>query len=152
MPCSDVLAFLQYHLEQMIRSRAANVGGFVPTMSCALTRLLRDACGGSSRTAVVVTLSPRPADSKITMHSLQFALSVSRVHNRSQFVPPHAHPSIMKQFGLTEAAAVADNDTETLYTSPLAHHVTDVSMHGLMVAPCSPRMPPTVRRWSRIRA
>jgi hypothetical protein len=129
----------------------------MPTMSCALTRLLRDACGGSSRTAVLVTLSPHPSDSKITLHSLQFALSVSRVHNRSQFVSSHAQPSIVQLFGLSSLSvdsAVSSDVAEGLHDSPLSQVVSFAPWLPIdrVLTSSARRFSANVRRWSRIRA
>ena len=137
-------------------------------MSCALTRILRDACGGSSRTAVLVTLSPRVTDTKITMHSLQFAHSVCRVQNHSEYVEPHMQPSIIAQFGLrvtnldaddpfsasasTAASSAPSGDplARRMLLSPSSPHPGDASV--LSSSSSSSPVPPIVRRWSKIRS
>ena len=40
-------------------------------------------CPANSRTAVLVFLSPRMADRRVTMHSLQFAQSARNIRNRN---------------------------------------------------------------------
>ena len=65
----------------MVRRRSEGER-FIPSMSCALTRILKDACGPQSRTAFLVTLSREPKDSRVTMHSLQFAQSVNLIRSR----------------------------------------------------------------------
>jgi hypothetical protein len=65
----------------MVRCRSAGER-FIPSMSCALTRILKDACGPQSRTAFLITLSRQPRDSRVTMHSLQFAQSVNLIRSR----------------------------------------------------------------------
>ena len=73
----------QLQLSRVIRGRA--VGEFVPTKSSLLTRILNEAFGGNSRTAVIVTISPIKRDLKATMHSLQFASLAAAIHNRPRF-------------------------------------------------------------------
>lgn len=55
---------------------------FIPSKSCLLTRVLVDACGGNSKTALLVFLSPKEEDKKVTMHAMQFAQSARSIQNR----------------------------------------------------------------------
>ena len=119
-------------------------------MSCALTRLLRDACGGAARTAVLVTLSPRPADRKTTLHSLQFAQSVARLHKTTDFAMPAAPRSVVTLFGLEQGEggelvatpSARGGNNEQGATSPRTRAIS------LEATP----LHPTVRRWAALRA
>lgn len=73
----------QHHFERMVMSRASG-GTFIPSKSCLLTRVLVDACGGNSKTALLVFLSPRLEDKKVTLHAIQFAQSARSIRNLSQ--------------------------------------------------------------------
>jgi hypothetical protein len=90
---------MQYHFEQMVRCRSAGER-FIPSMSCALTRLLKEACGSArSRTAVFVTLSPFAKDSRVTTHSLRFALSASQLRRVvCEPLEDEVHDSILSGF------------------------------------------------------
>jgi hypothetical protein len=93
------LCFAQYHLERMVRSRASGED-FIPSKSSIVTRVLRDACGGNSRTAVLVFLSPRLEGRRVTMHSLQFAASARNIRNRNTTnAIRDDEPSIRTEFG-----------------------------------------------------
>jgi hypothetical protein len=140
----------QYHLEQMIRCRTTSTSGFVPSMSCALTRILRDACSGASRTAFLVTLSPQATDSTVTMHSLQFAHSVSRLHSgKWVVVSGHQHPSIAEQFGIV---SVGDDGTATpAAVVPVA--AAEAPRPPMLVgAESLSPLSPVVRNWAKLRA
>lgn len=141
----------QYHLEQMIRCRTASASGFVPSMSCALTRILRDACSGASRTAFLVTLSPQVADSTVTMHSLQFAHSVSRLHSGKWVtVTGHQHPSIAEKFGIV---SVPDPDgASTAATTPVPTYLAPKPSRQLSDVAVAPPLSPVVRNWAKLRA
>ena len=91
-----------------MRSRA-NGEDFIPSKSSIVTRVLRDACGGNSRTAVLVFLSPRMADRRVTMHSLQFAQSARNIRNRNRTNAITAdEPSIRTEFGAFHFPATDD--------------------------------------------
>merc|ERR1712048_78042 len=58
--------------------------GHVPYLESALTRLLRPALGGNSRTSVVVTCSPNEAHGDQTLHALRFGERCQQVVNRAE--------------------------------------------------------------------
>jgi kinesin family member 5 len=79
-----------HHFERMVMSRASGEG-FIPSKSCLLTRVLVDACGGNSKTALLVFISPRQEDKKVTMHAVQFAQSARSIvsHVKPNAIVPH---------------------------------------------------------------
>ncbi len=91
-----------------MRSRASGED-FIPSKSSIVTRVLRDACGGNSRTAVLVFLSPRLDGRRVTMHSLQFAQCARNIRNRMRTNAISAdEPSIRTEFGAYHLPATDD--------------------------------------------
>ena len=115
----------------MIRSRADGER-FIPTMSCALTRLLRSTCGGRcTRTAIFVTLSRALRDKRVTIHTLQVAHCMavvprplpttrddSTVHHDDGGAPKT--PSIVERFAslLASSGRVTGGGAVPLLTAP----------------------------------
>ncbi len=70
---------LQSHLEHMVRCRAA-MERYLPSQSCALTRIIRDGFMDNARIVLFVTLSRLQSHSRVTLHSLQFAQFAQGLH------------------------------------------------------------------------
>ena len=49
-----------------------------------LTRVLRDAFGGNSQTAMIVTVSPNKSDKVLTQHAFNFARKTAGIQNRAR--------------------------------------------------------------------
>ncbi len=119
---------LQLQLSRVIRGRAA--GEFVPTKSHLLTRVLGQAFGGNSRTALLVTISPVKRDLKATMHSLQFAALASAIHNRPRFNTARPdvvgfeaalYLSLLRRFAHATAASASPVSTPLGHSAALGH-------------------------------
>jgi hypothetical protein len=125
----------QLHFERMVMSRATGEA-FIPSKSCLLTRVLVDACGGNSKTALLVFLSPKREDSKMTMHAIQFAQSARSIRNKSK---PNVYSDLSSLRAVFHAAASP---------SPLATRRLDDSASTSMGAD---RDDPWVMNWLQLK-
>ncbi len=55
------------------------------SMSCALTRLLKDACGGNSRSTILLAVTPALRDRTATYSAFQFAKTAQVILNKPRF-------------------------------------------------------------------
>ncbi len=145
----------------MLRSRADGER-FVPTMSCALTRLLRNTCGGRcSRTAFFVSMSRALKDKRVTIHSLQVAhciatiprhvgafkddVGTSGVLDDSASTAVARTPSILERFALfREQGDVVQDEVPLLAAAP-----GSMPASGSATGAAPPTAPVSPAMWSR---
>ena len=110
-------------------------------MSCFLTRILKEACGGNSRTSVVLTVSPSEKDSRATHQAFQFAKSAQAVRNKPKFNPIRAESVVRSQTRSEPTPPPPEDSTvsQTGTSEPLPHREHNEASDSFPVeAPVAP--------------
>lgn len=102
--------------------RPSSPDGYVPYRASKLTRLLRDALGGNSRTVFLACVSPLDSNSDETLSTLQYANRARNIQNKAdrhiEHEPvPHPSPSEVEVARLQEEVARLKHQVAELTTT-----------------------------------